>query len=299
MSEIRKWEEKMQKRNGNFGRGVYVRVCGKKAEDLSKALKTLDKLSVRDGIKKETRRREHYISKGERGRNGRFFGKKRAESACDKNEILASERDSRFRLIEPEKVNTSKYNISRENFSSDSQYPDEGLLKKEFFLNKKTGNSLKDNEKKNKTQQKITVPDYEIKAVKVRVVSRIDNLFVVVRPKKIRDGQKVILSFPGGGIEDKEEEIQAAVREYKEEVGVKISLSPFDCFSYAYIDKPFKVVVAYATELEETVEFEKGDEIEEIYLMNKEEIDELVRKKTLLPNNIIIWNDYKKIFSRD
>lgn len=63
----------MRSRNG-FGYGTCVKVYGEKSEDLNRALRKLDKLLMRNGIRKETRRREYYVSKGEKRRKkSRFF----------------------------------------------------------------------------------------------------------------------------------------------------------------------------------------------------------------------------------
>lgn len=282
----------MQSKNG-----VCVEVFGKETEDLNRALKKLDKLLIRNGVRREIRRREHFVSKGERKRKSRFFRERNRRQFNDKDEILASEKDIRFRLLEERKRMMEDFLKEKTKFSDENIEDDLFLKDKTIFVNsvnKKKNTIIPVNG--NETIQYKVDPDYEVKVVKVRIVSRMGEYFVLVQSKQIRDTEKIILSFPGGGVDEGEGITEAAVREYKEEVGVEINLSPFNYFSYAYIEKPFKIVTAYAIDLSEDIEFEKGYEIEEIYLMTKEEIDDLVRKRMLLLNNVLIWNDYKEVY---
>ena len=109
----------------------------------------------------------------------------------------------------------------------------------------------------------------------------------------------MLFGFPGGKLENPDEgAVSAGEREFREETGVEISLSPSDFFSYLPLkndDTDSKKIIAIAaTSLDDLddVQFKPGEEIEGVFLMTIEEIKKLIKNSRFVKSDAIFFQDY-------
>ena len=142
--------------------------------------------------------------------------------------------------------------------------------------------------------------DNDIQTIAAKVIATLNNFIVVilVKTKKDRYGN-MLFGFPGGKLENPDEgAVSAGEREFREETGVEISLSPSDFFSYLPLkndDTDSKKIIAIAaTSLDDLddVQFKPGEEIEGVFLMTIEEIKKLIKNSRFVKSDAIFFQDY-------
>lgn len=263
-------------------RGVEVFVWD---SSIDKAIKTFSRLVSKEGIIKDFKTHEFFTPKSEKKRRQKRLGAKNAK--IEKNYI--DDEDPVFKNWENlQRDKKGLTAILADTIVCDVEDEEENFYKFGGRFSKARVFAEPEVFRCNENSD-------EIQVIAAKVIATLNNFLVVVldKTKKDRHGN-MLYGFPGGKLENPDEgAVNAGEREFKEETGVEISLSPSAFFSYLPVED--KKVIAIATvsldDLDE-IKFKAGEEAEKVDLMTPEEIKKLIENNIFVRSDSVFFWDY-------